>query len=194
MYRFAPASPQESIVYGAARPRHSATQRNHPSPSTAHPRHSADPVQCWLEFMQRQGIKRICCLLPEDQLSGYDHLLERYADAIGGDRLCWAPIADFDVASPTLLLGQILPFLAIADQRHEKVVVHCAGGIGRTGQVLTAWLIAARGYSRQDAIATVKQTGRNPYEAVWAAPFTGRNPWAIAAALNALFDQCRPTP
>ncbi|HEY9648371.1 MAG TPA: dual specificity protein phosphatase family protein [Chroococcidiopsis sp.] len=183
MYRFAPASPQESIVYGAARP----------GRSTTHPHSSTDPVQHWLEFMQSQGIQRICCLLPEEQLSSYDHLLDRYADTIGGDRLCWAPITDFDVASPTLLFGQILPFLAIADQRHEKVVVHCAGGIGRTGQILTAWLIAARGYSPKVAIATVKQTGRNPYEAVWAAPFTGRNPWAIAAALNTLFEQCRPT-
>jgi hypothetical protein len=38
-----------------------------------------------------------------------------------------------------------------ADQAAEKVAVHCSGGIGRTGQVLAAWLIHARGYTVEAA-------------------------------------------
>jgi protein-tyrosine phosphatase len=102
--------------------------------------------------------------------------------------VCWAPIEDFHFADPTLLLQQILPFLAAANQNQEKVVVHCSGGIGRTGHVLAAWLIAGRGFARKAAIAAVKQTGRNPYEAVIAAPLYGRNPWKMAADLHLLLD------
>jgi hypothetical protein len=54
--------------------------------------------------------------------------------------------------------------------------------------VLVAWLIVGRGYGVSDAIAAVKQQGRNPYEAAIAAPFFGRNPWAVRAELDALWQ------
>jgi Dual specificity phosphatase, catalytic domain len=89
------------------------------------------------------------------------------------------------------LTQQILPFLADANQKGEKVVVHCYGGSGRTGHVLAAWLVYARGLSNQAAVEAVKQTGRNPYEAVVAAPLKGRNPWKVIAQLNELLDNSR---
>lgn len=84
-----------------------------------------------------------------------------------------------------------MPFLAVANQHQEKAVVHCSGGIGRTGHVLAAWLVAGRGFSSKAAIAAVKQTGRNPYEAVIAAPFKGRNPWSMALELTKLLEECK---
>ncbi|MBW4617842.1 MAG: dual specificity protein phosphatase family protein [Cyanosarcina radialis HA8281-LM2] len=75
--------------------------------------------------------------------------------------------------APEILVRQILPFLTIANQQNEKVVVHCSGGIGRTGHILAAWLVAGRGFSSKSAISAVKQTGRNPYEPVIAAPSKG---------------------
>lgn len=177
MYRFAPASEHESIVFGSARPGYGDRHVNE-----------------WIEFMQRQGIKRVCCLLAESQLRRYSNLLDIYRqtfgrDRNGHDRTCWAPIEDFHLAAPEVLIHQILPFLAAADQNQEKVVVHCSGGIGRTGHILAAWLIAGRGFSKEAAIAAVKRTGKNPYEAVIAAPFTGRNPWRVSAELNILLDK-----
>jgi protein-tyrosine phosphatase len=83
-----------------------------------------------------------------------------------------------------------LPFLVEANQSNQKTVVHCSGGIGRTGQVLTAWLIAGHGFSIELAITTVKKTGRNPYEAVVAAPFKGRNPCKVAEEINMLLVKC----
>lgn len=177
MYRFAPASENEPIVFGSARPGYGDRHVNE-----------------WIEFMQRQGIKRVCCLLPNSQLTRYSGLLEVYRqtfgrDRTGCDRICWAPIEDFHLVDPDVLTHQILPFLAAANRDQEKVVVHCSGGIGRTGHILAAWLIAGRGFSKEAAIAAVKRTGKNPYEAVIAAPFTGRNPWRVSAELNTLLDK-----
>jgi protein-tyrosine phosphatase len=161
LYRFGPAAPDEPIVFGAAGP-------------------GAQP-EAWLKFMQGQGMRRVCCLVPRSSV-------EMYGQTFGADRICLAPIGDFRVVDRAVLHDVILPFLQAADQAQEPVVVHCGGGIGRTGQVLVAWLIVGRGYAVNDAIAMVKQQGRNPYEAAIAAPFFGRNPWAVRAALDELWQ------
>ncbi|WP_309742241.1 MULTISPECIES: dual specificity protein phosphatase family protein [unclassified Chamaesiphon] len=173
MYNFSAATTNESFVFGAARPGYARAQ-----------------VQAWIEFMQSQQISRVCCLLSEPQLDRYSDLLNVYRQHFGSDAICWAPIADFQVVDRQVLLHQILPFLSRADRQSARVVVHCGGGIGRTGQILAAWLIAGRGYSRELAIATVKQSGRNPYEAVIVAPFLWRNPWRLMASINTLIDEC----
>jgi protein-tyrosine phosphatase len=173
MYNFAAASEHELIVFGSARPGYTDKQ-----------------VRDWVEFMQGQGIQRVCCLLPKTQLARYSDLLGVYQQVFGGDRRCWAPIEDFNLVDLEVFVHQILPFLANADQQNEKVVVHCSGGIGRTGHILAAWLVAGRGLSPKSAIAAVKRTGKNPAEAIIAAPFQGRNPWNVAAALNRLLEEC----
>jgi protein-tyrosine phosphatase len=173
MYKFSAASENELIVFGSARPGY-----------------SNEKVNEWIEFMQSQEIERVCCLLPESQLARYSNLLDVYRQAFGVDQVCWAPIEDFYFADPDLLIHQILPFLATANQKNEKVVVHCSGGVGRTGHVLAAWLVAGRGLSNKAAIAAVKQTGRNPHEAIVAAPVKGRNPWKVVAELDLLLDEC----
>lgn len=174
MYRFAAASTNEAIVFGSAKPHR-----------------SDEGVKQWIEFMQSQSIQRVCCLLPPTQLAGYSNLLETYQHTFGLDRVCWAPIEDFCLADQATLTQVILPFLANADKHHEKVVVHCSGGVGRTGHVLAAWLVSGRGFSNQDAIKAVRRTGRNPYEAAIAGVFRGQNPWKAIAKLNALLDACR---
>lgn len=173
MYKFAPASEKESIVFGSARPGYRDEQVNE-----------------WMTFMQHQNIERICCLLSEAQLSRYAGLLTVYRQTFGLDQVCWAPIEDFHLVDSETLICKIFPFLMTADQKHEKVVVHCSGGIGRTGHVFAAWLVAGRGFSRKAAIAAVRQTGRNPYEAIIVAPFKGRNPWNVASEFNRLLDEC----
>lgn len=172
LYKFAPASENEPMVFGSARPGYSNTQVNE-----------------WIEFMQAQTIQRVCCLLAESELRHYSNLLDVYQQTFGVSQVCWSPIQDFRFAQPQALIHQILPFLAFADRCQEKVVVHCAGGIGRTGHVLAAWLVAGRGFTKKAAIAAVHKAGKNPYEPVIAAPFQGRNPWKVAAELNTLLDK-----
>jgi protein-tyrosine phosphatase len=174
MYKFAPASENEPIVFGCAQPGYSDEQ-----------------VNKWIELMREREVKRVCCLLTEFQLIRYTNLLEVYRQTFGINQVCWTPIQDFDFAKPKILTHQILPFLVAADGSQEKVVVHCADGVGRTGHILAAWLVARRGFSNTSALAAVKQTGKNPSYAVVAAPLKGRNPWRVAQELNTLLDESR---
>ena len=174
MYKFLAASRSESIVFGASRPGYSHAQ-----------------IEAWIALMQSHQIQRVCCLLAKDQLVRYPDLLGCYKQAFGADQVCWAAIADFTICDRTTLQQNILPFLLTSDQSQKKTVVHCSGGVGRTGQVLAAWLIFGRGFSRQAAIKAVRQMGRNPYEAVMAAPLQGKNPFRVLADLHDLLEACR---
>jgi protein-tyrosine phosphatase len=174
IHNFAAANEFETIVFGSSRPGY-----------------SDQSVSDWIQFMKSQGIQRVCCLLPDLQLARYSDLLRTYQQEFGTERVCWAPVEDFQLVNSETLLQKILPFLAAADKLGEKVVVHCSGGIGRTGHILAAWLVSVRGLSNSEAIASVKRTGRNPHEAAIAALFKGRNPWKVVAQLNELLDNCR---
>ena len=175
MYKFAPADTQEIIVFGAARPRY-----------------ALESVEQWIEFMQRQKIQRICCLLERDCLSRYPiDLLEIYKEQFGRKNVLWQPIADFQLPQSSNLIEQIIPWLIRSEQNQEKVVVHCSGGIGRTGVVLASWLVARRGFTNREAISAVKQNLRNPHEAIIAALLKFNNPYGIKRQLDNLLNDCR---
>ena len=154
-YNFGPANEGEQIVYGSERPGfdfHSVGARD---------------VSRWISFMRNNGIKRVCCLLTEEQLDFYDvDLLEEYQHEFGPRNVCSAGIPDCHLCDAETLTGKILPFLREADQKCEPVVVHCSGGSGRAGQVLSAWLVHARGLSIDEALSQVKRPRRNPLEAI----------------------------
>lgn len=151
-FDFASTSPTEDIVYGASRPGYPAS-----SPTESE-------IGEWIAFMQAEGIERVCCLLDEE-LALYDDLLGRYRAEFGVDRVCHAPIPDYSVVSRRQFHDGIFPFLKSAVKDSEKVVVHCAAGMGRTGHVLALWLIPGRDYGVEEAVRTVQESGRDPLEA-----------------------------
>lgn len=71
------------------------------------------------------------------------------------------------------------------------MVVHCSGGVGRTGVVLACWLVAERGFSNREALSAVIQNHRNPYEATIAATFRFQNPYQVKSQLDRLLNDCR---
>ncbi len=172
MYKFTAAWEQENVIFGSAKPRHSDVEVNQ-----------------WITFMRNQGIQRVCCLLSSSQVANYSDLPMIYRQKFR--QVCWAPIEDFQLVNRETLVQHILPFLADADLFKEKTVVHCSGGVGRTGQISAAWLVYKWELANHEAIAAVKRTGRNPYEAAFMAPLKGRNPWKVVAELNLLLDACR---
>src|SRR3972149_2537221 len=107
---FGPASPFEQIVYGAERPGYDSK------------RVALTKVHEWIAFIKEQDIKRICCLLPENQLNYYDgiDLLTLYREKFGEGNICWADIEDGYLCNKDKLLKDILPFLKESDQKKEK--------------------------------------------------------------------------
>ncbi|MDY6899659.1 MAG: dual specificity protein phosphatase family protein, partial [Cyanobacteriota bacterium] len=157
----------------------------------ARPEYNDENVWQWIEFMQSQDIKRVCCLLTQKKLIKYSNLLDLYQKEFGSGKVCWSPIEDFHLIDSDLLIQNILPFLSEANRQNEKVVVHCSAGIGRTGQVLTAWLVYQRGFTNKEAISTVMRIKRNPYEFIVTAATKGQNPSQAIAQFNSILDDCR---
>lgn len=155
-FNFGPASQHETIVFGSERPGYNLSSIRE------------EDVDQWISFMKERGISRIVCLLDDKHLPLYpSDLLETYAQEFGSKNVLHAPIEDFTLCDADVLKNSILPFLKQADSDGEKVLVHCSGGIGRTGHVLAAWLVYGRGYDPNEAVNAVKNSGadRNPYEA-----------------------------
>lgn len=172
-FNFKPAARDEPIIFGAERP--------------GYPASSVDEgvIRDWILFMKDKNIKRVCCLLSQSQLDYYDEdLLAVYRQEFGEENICWAPVEDYHLAGIHMLKRQILPFLAESDANKERVVVHCSGGIGRTGHILAAWLVHGRRFEVADALSEVKETGRNPFEAVESGTATKHQ-------LHVLLSECR---
>ena len=151
---FGPASKNEHIVFGSQMPGYGARS----IPETV--------VKRWVSFMKDRGILRVCCLLAQSQLGYYlVDLLEIYRREFGEGHVLHAPVEDYCLCGKETL-REILLFLKESDFKGEPVVVHCAGGRGRTGFVHAAWLVYGRGFSIEEALEAVKRMGRNPYEAI----------------------------
>jgi protein-tyrosine phosphatase len=89
--------------------------------------------------MTNHGIRRVCCLLPDEQLAYYrPDLLGEYRAVFGAANVCSAAVTDYHLCDSDLLETMILPFLVESDQSRLPAVVHCSSGSGRTGHVL-AW-------------------------------------------------------
>lgn len=149
-HRFAPAAPDEEYVYGACCPDwHTAA---------SHEVARDD----WIEFMRRTGIERVCCLVPEPRIDDSECDIERFRREFGPDRVRHAPIPDRQLVDEAVLSEDVLPFISDAVATEEPVVVYCLAGIGRTGQVLSAWLVYDRDYPPERAVETVESMGRLP--------------------------------
>jgi hypothetical protein len=153
-HRLAPAAPDEGHVYGACSPGWHA---------------AADYETClaeWIEDMRAAGIERVCCLMTGPSDGAPPANVQAYESAFGSERVLHAPVPNGELVSQSVLAEQILPFLRSGKRMDEPVVVHGLAGLGRTGQVLAAWLVAEYDYRAEEAVRTVKRTGRDPSDAI----------------------------
>lgn len=153
-HRFSSVAPDDEYIYGACCPGwHSAGSHE-------------QALTEWIEFMQRSGIERVCCLLPGRKLDSEDANLGRYRRAFGNERVKHVPVPDHRLVSAETLETEIFPFLEDSVVSDEPVVVHCLSGIGRTGQVHAGWLVARHEFDPETAVETVRDRGRDPLEIV----------------------------
>lgn len=149
-HRFSPAAPAEEYVYGSCSPLWHAEGDHHVA------------VDQWITFVQSEGIERVCCLLAGSTDEVRESSLGKYVDSFGASNVCHVPTQDHSLVSREKLVERVLPFIAESVATGSPVVVHCLSGIGRTGQVLAAWLVAAHGFEPEHAVDTVQEMGRDP--------------------------------
>ena len=147
-YNFAPASTFDDILFGSERPGYYHRGK---IPS--------EEVQKWILFMKNQNIKEVICLLDETQLRQYKNpLLDQYKKNF--KQAHSIPIEDFTIPSARTL-EKILDCIFAGEEKNHKILVHCSAGMGRTGIVLAAWLIAKYHFQAQQAVERVCQP---PYD------------------------------
>ncbi len=66
------------------------------------------------------------------------------------------PIEDHSAPSPEIL-RQIVDEIFSSISRGKRVLIHCAAGLGRTGTILAAYLVALKEISGEEAIRRVRE-------------------------------------
>ena len=119
---------------------------------------SSNPTNRQLEEFYGEGFRTIISLLDQDEQSpSYDI---KKMEVMGFKRYS-IPVRDFT----TPRLADFQEFLDIVSKslKKGKVLVHCQGGLGRTGTMAAAYWIK-KGLSAQDAIRKIHQSGRGAIE------------------------------
>ena len=108
-----------------------------------------------LGALRAEGVGRVVCLLPDDELEqlGVSDLFE--ALHAGGFVAHHLPLVDGSIPADESALTDLLTELEQALADGETVAIHCRAGLGRTGTLAAASLIA-RGLPPADAIAAVR--------------------------------------
>ena len=81
-------------------------------------------------------------------------------EAAAGLVVHWLPVADED-APEADAAQKALEWLDSMLAQNKKILVHCRFGIGRTGTLVTAWLLK-QGYALDDALEMLSHTPAEP--------------------------------
>lgn len=106
--------------------------------------------------IRAQGVRAVLVLLSEDEYVRYGvgDLRDQYRRS--GLEVLSLPILDQSVPGTQALSG-VLDWVEGHISRGDNVLVHCVGGLGRSGLLAAAWLMESCGFTAEDAIAEVRR-------------------------------------
>lgn len=107
-----------------------------------------------LAALREDGVDAVVCLVPGEELERYGvaGLVQAYAAA--GFDLTHAPLLDQKAASVEAM-DALVAWIEARVGAGETVLVHCVGGLGRSGMVAASWL-RSRGIPADEALAIVR--------------------------------------
>jgi protein-tyrosine phosphatase/nicotinamidase-related amidase len=113
-----------------------------------------------IKTIKEENIKNVLCLLSENEFEEYGvlNLKEEYKKA--GLNVHYTKIVDQSVPTNNLM-SDTLQWLDGMLSKKEKTLIHCVGGIGRTGTVVACYLKKYSGLTTNEAIETVRKS-RSP--------------------------------
>ena len=113
-----------------------------------------------IKTIKEASIQNILCLLTETEFEEYgvSTLKKEYEKA--GFKVKYVKITDQSVPSKELM-NDTLNWLDETISLQKKILIHCVGGIGRTGTVVACYLKKYEGYTSEEAIELVRKN-RSP--------------------------------
>ncbi len=110
------------------------------------------PVRSEVDGGVARAFDAIVVLVEEFELP---YPLEEWRKRGGVEVLHSPPISDFSAPSVDRLL-EILRWIEERVGEGKKVLIHCMGGLGRSGTVAVAWLMYSEGLSLREALRRVR--------------------------------------
>ncbi len=110
-----------------------------------------------IRTIKEKNIQSILCLLTENEFSEYgvDDLKKEYLSA--GFSLKHAPVKDQGIPSIEAM-NEIFDWLDGEIKQKRKVLIHCVGGLGRSGLVAACYIKKKFGLSKENSIAIVRES------------------------------------
>ncbi|HSE91745.1 MAG TPA: tyrosine-protein phosphatase [Methylomirabilota bacterium] len=119
-------------------------------------------LEAALHEMDRHGIERVVCLTPDTEIEAK---APEYLDAVRGGGLrrpCERlDVTDYRAPADENAFRVLVDHIARRLRQGERILVHCAGGIGRTG-TLAICLLVALGWTVQQSREAARRAGSRP--------------------------------
>lgn len=110
-----------------------------------------------IQTIQKEGITHILCLLTENEFSEYGvkNLKEEYKSR--GLNVYYCPVLDQTAPSLEQAIAA-LKWMELALSQKKRLLIHCVGGLGRSGTFAAAYMIWKEKLSSSEAISIVRES------------------------------------